>query len=106
MSKKKAMKKKLADAPVAPAFDVFNRVENDKIACIKILNGPFKDVIFHYDVVTIGEENQDGSVNMNFSYQIVEGENIVVSNDSENFEEVAASILLKVVTDMIDENPK
>jgi len=95
MSKKKS--KPLAETPDAPAYDVHNRAENDNLACIRILEGEFKDVVFHFGIVTLGEEADDGSIPLHFDYVIVEG-----GEESPEFEAVAASILLKLVTDSVE----
>lgn len=96
MSKKK--QKPLTEVPVAPAYDVRNREENDNLACIHILEGKFAGVVYHYGIVTLGEEAADGSVPLHFDYVVVEGD----VGGNEGFEEVAASILHKIVTDFTE----
>ena len=97
MSKKSQM---LSDVPEAPAYEVEQQEENDKLASIRITEGIYAGVVYHYGVITIGKENSDGSVPMNFEYNIVEGDQY--QNDPD-FEAIVASILHKIVTDVTDE---
>jgi len=92
--------KVLSEVPEAPAYEVENLEENDKLAAIRILDGEYAGVVYHYGIVTIGEEYDDGSVPMNFEYNIVEGGSYEHDPD---FEAVVASILQKIVSDVVDE---
>lgn len=87
-----------------PKFTVFMHESKDNLACIRIQEGKFTDVVFNFGVVSVGEHDADDPENvpLNYTYEIVEG--VVDDEDTTDFEDVTAAILVKLVTDFTDES--
>lgn len=87
-----------------PKFTVFMHESKDNLACIRISEGKFKDIVFNFGVVSVGKFDADDPENvpLNYTYEIVEGE--VADEDTTEFEDTTAAILVKLVTDFTDES--
>ena len=78
-------KGKMSDTPEAPHYEVFMQAEDQDLAYIRILEGPYKDIVYHYGIVSVGQEEEDGSVPLNYTYDITEG--VLTEENTSGFEE-------------------
>ena len=92
---------KVIDNPVAPRYTSIDK-EGVQFACIKIEEGEFKGIVYHYEQLQVGEEDEDGA-SLNFNYHIVEpviAEEMMVDIFAETYlMNAARSINLKLITD-------
>ena len=84
-----------------PKYEVVTLESVNDFACIRIMeDGPFFGVTYHYLYVT-PHETDDGQFILRFEYDIDEGE--VKEEQKEQFEEIAAGVLLDVVTNFVED---
>ena len=95
---------KVIDNPVAPRYTSIDK-EGVQFACIKIEEGEFKGIVYHYEQLQVGEEDEDGEgASLNFNYHIVEpviAEEMMVDNIKERFEDTVACILQDILIQQI-----
>lgn len=90
-----------------PKFSVFmheSQGRQEDVACVRILEGKFQDIVFNYGIVSVDPKTEDdpGGLMINYTYNVVEG--VIGESDEIEFEDVTASILTKLVTDFVDES--
>ena len=68
--------------------------DDTKFTAIRIDEGKFKDTVYLYDEVQVGEENEDGSLNMHFTVRVAKSENENPFEFSEEFHNVCGDILI------------
>ena len=70
-------------------------------ALIRITEGKFKDFVYHYNEVSIGEEESDGGLPIKFSYDLKEApetyEYVDEDKEKNEFESVISDILYDIV---------
>ena len=77
---------------------VFVQRDKDDFSCIKITEGKFKDVIYHYGKVSFApEENADGKLPMKFDYTIDKNPNDMDLLDNQEFIDYIGDILLELL---------
>ena len=83
---------------------------NDDGLCVQIMQGPFSHVVIKYDnFKMLDEENSDGSLDCNYSYDIVLapadiGEREISDLEGEKFERLLGEIILELLQEQITEN--
>ena len=94
-----------------PKYELFNHDNDKDFACIRILEGEYVGVEYHYEKVSLRtpegvgeEEDDDGPRELSFTYVIMNsGEELVTSSSSsgvtknESLEGVLCSILFHIV---------
>ena len=83
---------------------------NDQGLCVQITQGPFNHVVIKYNnFKMVDKENSDGSLNCNYSYDIVLapaniGEREISDLEGEKFEKLLGEIILEILQEQINEN--
>ena len=83
---------------------------NDHGLCVQITQGPFSHVVIKYDnFKMLDEENSDGSLDCNYSYDIVLapaniGEKEISDLEGDKFEKLLGEIILELLQEQINEN--
>ena len=81
---------------------VFVQRDKDDFSCIKITEGKFKDVIYHYGKVSFAsEENADGKLPMKFDYTIDKNPNDIDLLDNQEFIDYIGDILLELLEEKL-----
>ena len=80
----------------------FVQKEGDDFSCIKLLQPPYKGVIFKYGKVGFGEdENPDGTRSMKFDYTVDKNPNNLILLDNEEFIDYIGDILLELLEEKL-----
>ena len=83
---------------------------NDHGLCVQITQGPFNHVVIKYNnFKMVDKENSDGSLDCNYSYDIVLapadiGEREISDLEGEKFEKLLGEIILEILQEQINEN--
>ena len=92
-------------------ISVSNPVDpNDHGLCVQITQGPFNHVVIKYNnFKMVDKENSDGSLDCNYSYDIVLapadiGEREISDLEGEKFERLLGEIILEILQEQINEN--
>ena len=81
---------------------VFAQKGNAYYSSIKLTEGKFKDVIYHYGKVSFApEENADGKLPMKFDYTIDKNPNDVDLLDNQEFIDYIGDILLELLDEKV-----
>lgn len=81
--------------PKPPNYDTVDHPDITGVTSIRISSGPFTDVIFCFGLVSVGQDNGDETVPLNYTYKLIEG--TIPDESKEEFEEVTAAILFDIV---------
>ena len=87
------------DNPVAPKYNYAERKDVPEFICFRIEEGEFEGMVYHYENLKVGEENEDGAL-LNFNYHIVESfiaEEMLTDSIKSRFEDTIASILFDIL---------
>ena len=77
---------------------VFAQKGNADYSSIKLTEGKFKDVIYHYGKVGFAkEENEQGKLPMKFDYNVIKKPNDVDTLDNQEFIDYIGDILLELL---------
>ena len=77
---------------------VFAQKGNADYSSIKLIEGKFKDVIYHYGKVSFAaEENADGKLPMKFDYTVDKNPNDIDLLDNQEFIDYIGDILLELL---------
>ena len=77
---------------------VFAQKGNADYSSIKLTEGKFKDVIYHYGKVSFAaEENADGKLPMKFDYTVDKNPNDIDLLDNQEFIDYIGDILLELL---------
>ena len=77
---------------------VFAQQEGKDYSCVKLTEGKFKDVIYHYGKVSFAsEENADGKLPMKFDYTIDKNPNDIDLLDNQEFIDYIGDILIELL---------
>ena len=81
---------------------VFAQKGNADYSSIKLTEGKFKDVIYHYGKVSFAaEENADGKLPMKFDYTVDKNPNNLILLDNEEFIDYIGDILLELLEEKL-----
>lgn len=77
---------------------VFVQREQDDFSCIKLTDGKFKDIIFHYGKVGFAKDpNPDGTLPMKFDYTIKQNPNNLDLNENQDFLNYIGDLLIEIL---------
>jgi len=77
---------------------IFAQQEGKDYSCVKLTEGKFKDVIYHYGKVSFAaEENADGKLPMKFDYTIDKNPNDIDLLDNQEFIDYIGDILIELL---------
>ena len=81
---------------------VFVQREQDDFSCIKLTEGKFKDIIFHYGKVGFAKDpNPDGQLPMKFDYTVDKNPKNLILLDNEEFIDYIGDILLELLEEKL-----
>ena len=81
---------------------VFAQKANPDYSSIKLTEGKFKDVIYHYGKVSFApEENADGKLPMKFNYTVDKNPNDIDLLDNQEFIDYIGDILLELLEEKL-----
>ncbi len=83
----------------------FAQKEGEEFSCIKITEGKFKDVIYHYGRVAFAPESEiqkDGKLPMKFDYTVRKNPNNLILLDNKEFIDYIGDILLELLEDQLN----
>lgn len=81
---------------------VFVQRDKDDFSCIKITEGKYKDIIFHYGKVGFGkDENPDGTLPMKFDYTVIKNPNDMDTLDNKEFIDYIGDLLIELLDEKI-----
>ncbi len=76
----------------------FAHKEGEDFSCIKILEGKFKDVIFHYGKVGFAkDENPDGTLPMKFDYTVRQNPGELDLDNNKEFINYIGDLLIELL---------
>ena len=84
----------------------FAQREGDDFSCIKITEGKFKDVIYHYGRVAFAPESEqlpDGKLPMKFDYTVKRNPNDLDLLDNSEFIDYIGDILLELLEEKLED---
>jgi len=90
----------VVDNPVAVKYNHITREDVANFVCIKIEEGEFEGIVYHYENVKVGEELEDGAALLNFNYHVVESfmaEEMLTDSIKKRFEDTVAGILYDIL---------
>ena len=80
---------------------VFVQRDKDDFSCIKITEGKFKDIIYHYGKVGFAkEEKPDGTLPMKFDYTVLKNHNNIDIDNGE-FIDYIGDILVELLDEKV-----
>ena len=82
----------------------FAQKEGDDFSCVKITEGKFKDVIYHYGRVAFAPESEelpDGRLPMKFDYTVKKNPNDLDLLDNKEFIDYIGDILLELLEEKL-----
>ena len=72
--------------------------EGEEFSCIKLTEGKYKDVVYHYGKVGFAkDENKDGTLPMKFDYTIKQNPNNLDLNENVDFLNYICDILIEIL---------
>jgi hypothetical protein len=90
----------VVDNPVGMKYNHITREDVPEFVCIRIEEGEFEGIVYHYENVKVGEELEDGGALLNFNYHIVESfmaEEMMTDGVKKRFEDIVAGILYDIL---------
>jgi hypothetical protein len=79
----------------APSFDCISHDSAKDVIAIRVLDGEFKGVEFHFGVLKFSEDTDDeGFARLNFDYTLLNNQEYAGNIE---FEEVVAAILYRII---------
>lgn len=87
-----------------PPYRIVNFKETDdkedSFVRLRIEEGKFEGIEFHFQELKVLEEDAEGGANLNYTYNVIKGE--IAPEDTEDFEEATAGILLDLIEYALD----
>ena len=72
--------------------------EGEEFSCIKLTEGKYKDVVYHYGKVGFAkDENKDGTLPMKFDYTIKQNPNNLDLNENVEFLNYIGDLLIEIL---------
>ena len=83
---------------------VFAQKEGAEHSCIKLTEGKFKDVIYHYGRVAFAPESElkEGKLPMKFDYTVDSNPRNLLLLDNKEFIDYIGDILLEILEDQLE----
>lgn len=89
------------DNPVAPRYNHIERKDIPNFICIRIEEGEFEGIVYHYENLKVNEEpEENGDALLQFNYHIVESfiaEEMLTDSIKTRLEDTIASILFDIL---------
>lgn len=82
-------------------FILYSKEEYQDTYCIKLISGPYSDVVYFYDVIKIEEDAEKGEARLNFSHQIIQSPEDIITDET-HFLSWIATILHEILTTFSD----
>ena len=83
---------------------MFVSQKDAKFASVMIMDGKFKDVIYKYGKVSIGEEEDEkGNLPFRFEYNIIDNVGIPREEFGEEFFTLIGDILVEIIDEQLEE---
>ncbi len=94
--------KPASNLPPPPKYEVYDHDDIKDLSCIRIKDGLFEDLEFHFDVIKLEDIDDEGNIPLRYTYTVVKPierkeNDIRKEGTNEEFHEVATSILLDIV---------
>ncbi len=83
----------------------FAQKEGEEHSCVKLTEGKFKDVIYHYGKVQLAKEEEelpDGRLPMRFDYTVDKNPNDLDLLDNKEFIDYIGDILIELLEEKLD----
>jgi len=91
----------VVENPIAVDYSHFEHPKIEKFVCIKINEGEFEGIVYHYENLKVDEKLlDDGGALLNFNYHIVESfiaEEMLTEEIKKRFEDTIAGILYDIL---------
>ena len=82
---------------------VFAQRNEDDFSCIKITEGKFKDVIYHYgNVGFVKDEDANGNLPMKFDYTVLKKPDNIDTLDNKEFIDYIGDILIELLEEQVN----
>ena len=82
---------------------VFAQRDKDDFSCIKITEGKFKDIIYHYGNVGFAkEEDASGKLPMKFDYTVLKKPDSIDTLDNQEFIDYIGDILIEILEEQVN----
>jgi hypothetical protein len=94
------MSPRTIDNPVAVDYTSFDHPDITKFVCIRINEGEFEGIVYHYENLKVGDEMDDDGALLNFNYHVVESfiaEEMLTEDIKGRFEDTIAGILFDIL---------
>jgi hypothetical protein len=94
------MSQRTIDNPVAVAYNHIEHPEVKDFVCIRIEEGEFEGMVYHYENLKVGDETDDGGALLNFNYHVIESflaEEMLTEAIKTRFEDTIAGILYDIL---------
>jgi len=93
----------VVDNPIAPKYNHVERLDVPNFVCIRIEEGEFEGIVYHYENLKVGDETDDGAL-LHFNYHIVESfiaEEMLKDKLKQRFEDTIACILHDILVKQV-----
>jgi hypothetical protein len=94
--------KRATTLPKPPKYSITDE-EVFGVACIRIDEGPYSGVVFHYGPIRIEPDDGSNNIPMKFSFVLDSGDKAL--NDDDVFREAITAILFHIVENVALDNP-
>ena len=94
------MSQRTIDNPVAVEYNHIERPDVKDFICIRIGEGEFEGIVYHYENLKVGDDTDDDGALLNFNYHIVESfiaEEMLTEDIKHRFEDTIAGILYDIL---------
>ena len=82
---------------------VYVQRDKDDFSCIKLTEGKFKDIIYHYGKVGFaGEEDGQGKMPLKFDYTVLKNPYDIDTLDNQEFIDYIGDILIEIMEEQLN----
>ena len=67
------MTRQTKNLPNKPRYELLNTEAVKDFACVRILDGDFMGLVYHYNTISLGEDDGGPEIPFKFTYDIVDG---------------------------------
>lgn len=75
--------------------------DENSLANIEILQGPFANVIFRYGKISVNENKEDDSATLSFEYDVIDNNGILDIEDNEHFKNYMGDLITQFLEDQM-----
>lgn len=90
----------VVDNPEAPRYSNVERADIKDFVCIRIDEGEFEGIVYHYENLKVGDELENGDAMLSFNYHLVESffaEEMLTDKIKERLEDTIACVLQDIL---------